>query len=638
MSEGLLAVLLGAELETAVQFRWARRLAAARGFDILVYERDPRAEGLPVEVDLRAPSGKDDSQTAEELRRLIDQSPDLAAGPAPKEESRSDGGSEEGLSRVRFRRLASPSPRKFRDQLIRDIQEEKVLLITSADGHLNTTEPEIVRERRLFLRFVPCEVVFCFGLQANNDLTRVVVGTATGPHGRSAVRLAADLAKQNEDGFTALRINPEIGPDASRVGARRLDDLLRRYLGKESDTIRRRVLVDDQVESGIRRALETQPADLLLLGASRVGLFGSHIAGGVGAHLSRGDDGPAIAIVSSGSPLRNRFLGLVEGTIERLVPQIEREDRVALVDRIQSSSQWDFDFCALMVLSTLIAAIGLIQNSAAVVIGAMLVAPLMTPLLGLGLALVQGNPVLARTSIRSIGFGVIVSLLVGTLVGLVTPGFVEPSREMIGRGGPGMLDLFVAFASGLAAAYASSRPGLLAALPGVAIAAALVPPIATSGLGLSLGNFDLAFNSFLLFVINMFTIVLASMTSLWAVGLRSIKKAARWRLVVVNAIPLAVLALGIFLSTRPIIESHDNQIPAGLVTRIEKQLGSQFNLDSLGLAYDEMGLQLNLMVVGDHAVPPSVANGIRAIVRSSFEKPVRVRLVSRIPRGASGLE
>ena len=207
------------------------------------------------------------------------------------------------------------------------------------------------------------------------------------------------------------------------------------------------------------------------------------------------------------------------------------------------------------------------------------------------------------------------TVLVGTLVGLGTPGFEETSREMIGRGGPGLLDLFVAFASGLAVAYASSRTGLLAALPGVAIAAALVPPIATSGLALSIGSLALAFNSFLLFVINMFTIVLASMTTLWAVGLRNIKKASGWRLFAVNAIPLAVLPLGIFLGTWPVIESHDKRIPAGLVMQTEKQLGAQFNLDSLGLAYDEMGLQFNLMVVRNHEVPPSLANRIRATVQ-----------------------
>ena len=201
-----------------------------------------------------------------------------------------------------------------------------------------------------------------------------------------------------------------------------------------------------------------------------------------------------------------------------------------------------------------------------------------------------------------------------------------------------MLDLFVAFASGVAAAYASSRPGLIAALPGVAIAAALVPPIATSGLALALGNFHLFANALLLFVVNMFTIVLASMVSLWAVGLRNIKKAAQWRVVLVSLIPLAVLLLGIFLSARPVIENRDKRIPPGLVATIEEELGSGFLLDSVGLSYDEIGLQLNLLVVGNEAVPASLANRIRATARSSFDSPVRVRLVSRIPRDAYDFE
>ena len=74
----------------------------------------------------------------------------------------------------------------------------------------------------------------------------------------------------------------------------------------------------------------------------------------------------------------------LEGTVERFVPQIDRDNRISLVDRVQSSSNWDFDFFALMVLSTIIAAIGLEQNSAAVVIGAMLIAPLMTPIIIVG--------------------------------------------------------------------------------------------------------------------------------------------------------------------------------------------------------------------------------------------------------------
>ena len=233
-------------------------------------------------------------------------------------------------------------------------------------------------------------------------------------------------------------------------------------------------------------------------------------------------------------------------------------------------------------------------------------------------------------SLRSIGFGVLVSLVVGALVGLATPGFDEPTREMLGRGGPGLLDLFVAFAAGLAAAYASSRPGLLAALPGVAIAAALVPPIATSGLALSLGDFGLATNAFLLFLINMFTIVLASMTSLWAVGLRNIKKASRWRLLIVNAVMFSVLVLGAFLSIKPDVRSTDQALPAGLVPALQSALGEDYQLYSIGLAYDEIGTQLNLRIVGTELAPAGLAGHLRSTARSYFAIPVRVRLVTQL--------
>jgi uncharacterized hydrophobic protein (TIGR00271 family) len=276
------------------------------------------------------------------------------------------------------------------------------------------------------------------------------------------------------------------------------------------------------------------------------------------------------------------------------------------------------------------AAIGLIQNSAAVVIGAMLVAPLMTPLLGLGLALVQGNPVLAKMSFRSVIFGLCVSLLGGFLVGLCTLSFEEPTREMLGRGGPGLLDLVVAFVAGLAAAYTSSRPGLIAALPGVAIAAALVPPIATSGLALSLGDYRLATGALLLFCINMVTIVLASMVSLWIVGIRNLKKTSRWTVAVGSLIIACVLALGIFLSVNSRGYELAEEIPAGLVEAVQENLGENYKLDSLAVAYDELGLQLNVRVVGKTPAPEELANEVRTIASDHYDQPVRVRLLTRI--------
>jgi uncharacterized hydrophobic protein (TIGR00271 family) len=382
------------------------------------------------------------------------------------------------------------------------------------------------------------------------------------------------------------------------------------------------VVVDGQPQRGIRRAWDEGDHDLVVLGARQV-----PVDRGGGIRLGKG---VPVVTVTAASPLAGRFREVLEDTVSRVVPQIERDDRIALVDRLQSSAAWNFDFVALMVASTIIAAVGLVQNSAAVVIGAMLVAPLMTPLLALGLSIEQGNPALARLSLRSVGEGVGVALACGFMVGVATAGFEEPSREMLARGGPGLLDLVVAFVAGLAAAYATSRPSLVAALPGVAIAAALVPPIATSGLAFSLGDWRLAVGALLLFGINMVTIVLAAMTSLWAVGIRPQAQRARWLQAVGIGIIVSVLGLGVYLSLQPDQAELTEEVPPGLVAAIEGQLGAAYSFESLAVAYDELGIHLRVNVVGGAPAPEDLASAVRNLASDYYDQPVRVRLLTRI--------
>jgi len=630
MTVDAMGILLGSDLEVEPQLRWAVHLAAARKMDLLVLHRVESPENQTVDLPLDGPPNADGTIVAGEILNIAESSLELSAGARPEEQTGPPSNDERHRVHVTLRQIRCPNPRALRQQLLDEIGRSKLKLFTIARRELETNDVELVRERRMFLRHVPCDVVFCFGLEESTDLSRILVAIASGPHGSSALRLGADLAAHVKGRLTALRVNPDIGQDAARVGARRLDSVLKKTMGKEYEEVHRQVVVDDQIHRGVRQVWEDGRHGLVVLGASRLGVLGSQIGRGFGGKLLKGEDSPVVAVVSAGSPITNRLLGMVEGGIERFVPQIDRDDRVSLVDRVQSSSQWDFDFFALMVLSTIIAAIGLIQSSAAVVIGAMLVAPLMTPLLGMGVALIQGNPVLARISFRAILLGLAVSLLVGALVGLATPGFDEPTREMLGRGGPGLLDLFVAFASGLAAAYASSRPGLLAALPGVAIAAALVPPIATSGLALSLGNLHLAAGALLLFVINMVTIVLASTASLWVVGLRSQKRTSRWTVVAGSAFVVSVLALGVYLAVQPKQNPAATELPPSLIRTMQDRLGDDYRLDSLAVAYDELGVQLNLRVVGESIAPEELAHEVRELAREHFEQPVRVRLLTEI--------
>jgi uncharacterized hydrophobic protein (TIGR00271 family) len=161
------------------------------------------------------------------------------------------------------------------------------------------------------------------------------------------------------------------------------------------------------------------------------------------------------------------------------------------------------------VLAAALASLGLLQDSTAVVIGAMLVAPLMGPLVAAGLALVQGNARLFRTGVGVTFLGLGLGFVVSLVVGVANPGF-EPAMEIEARGAPDVLDLGIALASGMAAAYAMGRPRVAATLAGVAIAAALVPPLAVVGIALTNSRLFIAGNAAILLITNLVAIILGA--------------------------------------------------------------------------------------------------------------------------------
>jgi uncharacterized hydrophobic protein (TIGR00271 family) len=192
-----------------------------------------------------------------------------------------------------------------------------------------------------------------------------------------------------------------------------------------------------------------------------------------------------------------------------LFPHLDRSDRLALVENLKEASRWNMNFGVMLGCSVIIAGLGLIQDSVAVIIGAMLVAPLMTPLIGTGLALVQGNFKLLAEASRAMFRGSIMSLALGIILRLLIPG-QEVTMQIAVRGAPNILDLAIAFFAGVAAGYAMARPKMSGALPGVAISVALVPPLAAAGIALGSQDWMIALGALLLFVTNMVAIVLGS--------------------------------------------------------------------------------------------------------------------------------
>lgn len=163
----------------------------------------------------------------------------------------------------------------------------------------------------------------------------------------------------------------------------------------------------------------------------------------------------------------------------------------------------------MLVCSSILASIGLDQNSTAIIIGAMLISPLMSPILGVGFGAAIFDKLLLRKAIRSLAIATLVSLATSTLYFLITPLGILTS-ELTSRTTPTLLDVGVAFFGGIAGVVAGSRQNKSSAIPGVAIATALMPPICTAGFGIANGNTTVFLGAFYLFFINAFFISLAT--------------------------------------------------------------------------------------------------------------------------------
>lgn len=196
----------------------------------------------------------------------------------------------------------------------------------------------------------------------------------------------------------------------------------------------------------------------------------------------------------------------VRGTIDEICENV----------KLRGANTW------LLVCSALLASIGLDVNSTAVIIGAMLISPLMSPILGVGLSVATLDRQLLKTSVGSLGIATFVSLLTSVIYFLISP-FAEMTSELSARTTPTILDIGVAFFGGVAGVVAGSRKRKTNAIPGVAIATALMPPVCTAGFGLATGDWTTFLGALYLFFINAFFISLA--TYLLALWLKFPKKA-----------------------------------------------------------------------------------------------------------------
>lgn len=179
-----------------------------------------------------------------------------------------------------------------------------------------------------------------------------------------------------------------------------------------------------------------------------------------------------------------------------------------LRESLLEDSQLNNNYLMLTVTSCLLATLGLIINSAAVIIGAMIIAPLMLPLRGFAFGTLEGDLELFYKSFLSILVSTIVAVLCASLVGAAI-GVPQFGSEILGRTEPTLIDLLIAILAGSISGYSKIRPQIGDALPGTAIAVALMPPLCVVGLALSESSWQMASGAALLYLTNLIGINIA---------------------------------------------------------------------------------------------------------------------------------
>jgi uncharacterized hydrophobic protein (TIGR00271 family) len=318
----------------------------------------------------------------------------------------------------------------------------------------------------------------------------------------------------------------------------------------------------------------------------------------------------------------------------RLVHPLSSTERKEVISEISPMASPGFDFFLLVILSCSIATLGLITDSAAVIIGAMLLAPLMSPIIGLGLASIIGDDKLLKSSAKALLIGASLAIILSFLMTLVNRylpfvSLQELPGEVTARMRPTPIDLLIALAGGLAASYAMTRPNLSATLPGVAIATALMPPLCTIGIGLALNRWDVAGGASLLFITNMVTIAFASAFVFFLRGFsvethRAGKKFPRSLLL--SSILIVILLVPLtFYSVKFFNEATENRLINTVVSdEVSKVNGSQ--LVDVNIVHTETKLDMVITIRTSAALSYAEVVSLQESIVAGLNRPVSLKV------------
>ena len=439
------------------------------------------------------------------------------------------------------------------DGILEAVTEEDVdLLLMEWRG---SEESDQIQELDRILRTTPAELAIIHG-EVPSDPSRVLVPTSGGPHAPAALRLARELTARSGGRIRITNvITGELTPEAQLEAEAKIQAT--QAAVADLGEVETAVVHARSAHSGI--LAEMEDVEVVLIGTTKEGVFERSQFGGIPTRVATAAAIPTIIARGKESQRALRFQRLW-GAISDPLPKLSARQHSAVAQSMREAAVPTIDFYILISLAASIATLGLLQNSGAVIIGAMLVAPLMAPILAMGMSMV-----LAETRVFTFGAeatikGAALAILVGLVIVIISP-ITDATTEILARTEPNILDLMVALASGAAAGYAISRSEVAAAMPGVAISAALVPPLCVVGYGLGVSDLAIAGGALLLFVTNFIAIVLAAGITFLALGFLPAReeKGELRRGLRLAAVSLAAVFVILAVVTAQTIEQQDRE-------------------------------------------------------------------------------
>jgi uncharacterized hydrophobic protein (TIGR00271 family) len=440
-------------------------------------------------------------------------------------------------------------------------------------------------------------------------IKRILVTTAGGPHAPLASRLALLLAREHGATISGVYV---VGMGTSdeevELGEARIQQTLTAMRQQVADLpwagvysqagdefpFESRVIRAESVLDGIVQA--AGESDLVLMGASEESVIDQVLFGNLVEEVARACSTPVLMV--------KRFRGLPRVWFQRLwdiiagaLPTLTGDERLEVYKQVRRSSRPDVDFFVMIGLSAVIAGYGLLQDSSAVIIGGMLVAPLFSPILAISLSIVMGDVRLLRLAVEATLKGIFLAVGVAILITVISP-LRTVGAEISSRIAPNLFDLAVALASGAAGGYAISRKNVAAALPGVAIAAALVPPLCVAGIGLAIADMHVAGGGSLLFTTNLVAIVLAGTVTLLLLGFRPTEPGERTarlrRGLVVSAMLLVIISipLGIVF----VQSAQESRLRLAINETLIREVESNPQFELLDFTFDQVDHQVDVTV------------------------------------------